>query len=204
MSPRIFLIACLVLALTSCRTSTDAPRTETAKKQQLLPPPSKPYMGTQQTRTEIQDLLARVPSSGPGQLAQIQMRLARMGEAAIVPLSDALSHPTVSVRSTAAYALGQIKDPRALDSLASRLADPDEGVRFEVATAMLRMDDHRGTDTMIYGLEHPDPRIRARSILVLQERTGQTKGYKADDAPIDRSAAVARWRAWAQSQRRGW
>lgn len=134
----------------------------------------------------------------------IQAKLVRFGEPAVAPLTNALAHPTPHVRSSAAYALGMIKDPRALDPLASRLADPDEATRFEVATAMLRMNDMRAVDTLMYGLEHSDPRYRARSILILQERTGQRLGYQADDAPEDRSAAVARWRAWARERQRGW
>ena len=207
MSRRIAWVALIALSLSACRTDTKVDTTNYAqpgKKQQLIPPERKLYMGTPQVQTEIRDQLSRIPSSNAGERIQIQWRLARYGEPAVAPLSEATSHPTPAVRSAAAFALGKIGDPRALDDLAARLGDPDESVRFEVATAMLRMKDMRGLDTMLYGLEHSDPRIRARSILVLQEVTGQTRGYRADDPPVDRSAAVARWRAWAQNQNRGW
>jgi HEAT repeat protein len=96
----------------------------------------------------------------------------------------------------AAYVLGVIKDPRSLDALHVAATGGAERLRFEAATSMLRMDDRRGLPPMIDGLESPDALVRARAILVLEENTGATMGYRADDRPADRAAAVARWRAW--------
>jgi HEAT repeat protein len=63
---------------------------------------------------------------------------------------------------------------------------------------MMRMGDRRGLGTLVDGLEDLDPLVRARAILVLKEGTGETFEYRADDNPVDRSAAVARWRFWLQ------
>ena len=60
----VLLLASLVLALPSCRTTTGAlPPSDAGKKQQLLPPQRKLYMGTKETRTEINELLARLEES---------------------------------------------------------------------------------------------------------------------------------------------
>ena len=95
-----------------------------------------------------------------------------------------------------AYVLGMVKDPRSLAALQQATLSKNRLLRFEAATAMVRMGDRRGLSTLIEGLEDRDPLVRARCILVLHERTGETMEYKADDAPGERAAAVARWRAW--------
>ena len=213
--PRLAMALVLsALALAACRHSprpdeisgepTSGDPGSGEREADALPAPRVPYRGTRRTRQDIADLLARVPSAGPPERQKIQARLVAHGEPAVVPLTQALRDPSADVRMTAAYALGMIQDPRALDALAAHRQDPNEAVRFEVATAMWRMSDLRGLDPLLYGLEHADPRIRARSIAVLRERTGDTLGYRADDTPVDRSAAVARWRAWARQRRADW
>ena len=39
----------------------------------------------------------------------------------------------------------------------------------------------------------------AQSLIILEEHTGKSFGYRIDDPPDERAAAVARWRAWAAS-----
>ncbi len=166
--------------------------------QQKEAPKDRPYyMATPQIQQDIRDLMARVPAATPVEFNQIAGKLAAYGEPAVPQLVSTLKEQS-GERShiMSAYVLGMIKDPRSLNALHEATYNPSERVRFEAATSMLRMNDRRGFRTMIGGLEHQDPLVRARSILILEERTGTTMGYRADARPQDRAAAVSRWRAW--------
>lgn len=60
--------------------------------------------------------------------------------AAVDPLVSALADPSVSVRSRAAEALGEIGDPRARAALEkSARSDPDSGVRASAAAALTKL-----------------------------------------------------------------
>lgn len=194
------LVPCLLAGLAACTqqqpkkpemsAAEKAAREEKARKDREF------YLGTRAAQQDIRDLFARVDGAAPHQWAQIAQKLVSYGEPAVPQMIANLDSHEKSVAVMAAYCLGMIQDPRALDPLARAMATPHEKLRFEAATAMLRMGDRRGLPTMIDGLEHPDPLVRARAILVLKERTGGTMGYAADGRPEDRAAAVARWRAW--------
>ena len=91
-------------------------------------------------------------------------------------------------------------DPRVVPPLQRATKDADALVRYEAGTALLRLGDMSGLDPVIAGLEDSDVTIRAKCILVLRDVTGSAFGYKPDDPPLDRQAAVARWKAWAMRQ----
>jgi len=154
------------------------------------------YRGTPKVREDIRDLMSRVPGASPQVWADVARKLTGYGEPAVPQLVANLESSDHEVQVMSAYVLGMIRDPRSLDALGRATLDPHLTVRYEAATAMLRMGDRRGLSTMIDALESPDPLVRARAILVLRENTGETFGYKADDKPEDRAAALARWRAW--------
>jgi hypothetical protein len=129
-------------------------------------------------------------------------RLAAQGEVAIPQLLQALeTHPGARTRGMAAYTLGNMGDRRVVDPLARALSDAATDVRLEVATALLRLGDVRGFDTLIGGLEDPDPRIRFQSIGNLKEASGSNFGFEPDGDPLERQAAVARWRGWVQQRK---
>ena len=129
-------------------------------------------------------------------------RLAAMGEPAIPPLLTAVArHPSGRTRSMAAYTLGYMNDRRTLDPLAAVLGDRDPEVRYEVAAALVRIGDDRGLAPLVAGLEDADPRVRLRCISILNDAVGSTYGFRADDEPLDRQAAVARWRGWLERRR---
>ncbi len=154
------------------------------------------YRGTAKVQQDIRDLMARVPGASHRQWADIARKLAGFGEPAVPQLIANLGSGDHDVQVMSAYVLGMIKDPRSLDALYRSTIEGAPVVRYEAATAMLRMGDKRGLRTMVDALDSPDPLVRARAILVLRERTGETFGYKADDVPDERSAALSRWRAW--------
>jgi HEAT repeat protein len=129
-------------------------------------------------------------------------QLGRLGEPAASALLRTLAeHPSARTRGMAAYTLGFLRDHRALDPLARALQDPDPEVRSEAATALARNGDDRGLATLIRGLEDADPRVRSRSIVVLHEAVGESLGFQPDDDPLDRQAAVARWKSWLKRRR---
>lgn len=191
--------AAALVPLSGCTSPrTTAPQDDVGR---LKPPREgqgdRPFrLTTPQVQQDIRDLMERVPGATPSQWNQIARKLAAYGEPAVPQLVANLRSSEESVQTISAYVLGVIRDPRTLDALHRATIEANRNVRYEAATAMLRMGDRRGLPTMIDGLEHPDPLIRARAILVLKERTGETFGYRADDRPADRAAAVARWRAW--------
>lgn len=205
---RPIALACAVLLLTACCQHspkrparkadgfpTDA--AEAAEDCRTIPKDRPYYKATPQIQQDIHDLMSRVPAARPDEFNILARKIAVYGEPAVPVLVGTLREQREErVHIMAAYVLGMLKDPRSLSALHEATFHPSESVRFEAATSMLRMHDRRGLTTMIAGLEHPDPLVRARSILVLEERTGETFGYKADARPGDRAAAVSRWRAW--------
>jgi hypothetical protein len=154
------------------------------------------YLGNEQVQQDVADLFARVDGSTPAQWTETARKLTGYGERAVPQLVQNLGSDKPRVALMSAYVLGTVKDPRSLSALQQATLSSDRLLRYEAATAMVRMGDRRGLPTLIDGLEDPDPLVRARSILVLNERTGEMKGYKADGKPMDRAAAIARWRDW--------
>lgn len=151
-----------------------------------------------QVQQDVRDLFIRVPTATPWQWNEIAQKLIAFGPGAVPQVAANLDSGVERVPVMAAFVLGKLEDPRALDALAQATTSADSALRYEAATSMLRMGDRRGLPVLIDGLEDRDPLVRARAILVLADRTGGTKGYKADDRPAERSAAIARWRAWYQ------
>ena len=67
--------------------------------------------------------------------------LARIGRPAVAPLICALDDRVSYVRALAAYALGNIGDPRALNPLKKALQDKDSSVRKEAKEALIKLGD---------------------------------------------------------------
>ena len=151
-----------------------------------------------QVQQDIKDLFIRVPTATPWQWNQIAQKLISFGSDGVPQVSANLESGVKGVPVMAAYVLGKLEDPRSLDALERATHSTNASLRYEAATAMVRMGDRRGLPVLIEGLDDRDPLVRARAIIVLYERTGETKDYKADDHPQERQAAVARWRAWYQ------
>ncbi len=198
---RLPLLFVAVLACAGCQTSKEPPsadRLKTPKQEEVQQRAGdRPYYrGSAKVQQDIRDLMGRVPGASHRQWADLARKLAGYGEPAVPQLVANLKSHDDDVKVMSAYVLGMIKDPRSLDALYRTTVVASPRVRYEAATSMLRMGDRRALETMVRGLESPDPLVRARAILVLRESTGETFGYKADDVPGERSAAVARWRAW--------
>jgi HEAT repeat protein len=189
--------ACVALPLlaTACRSPSRS----------TPPPPSAPaptpdkefYVGTPEMRARAQQQIARFDAEAIGERMDAARRVSLLGEPAVPLLLEALAtHPSPRTRSMAAYTLGFIKDHRARHPLAGALSDASTDVRLEAATALLRLGDVRGFAPLIAALEDPDALVRARAIKVLEDATGDALGFRPDEEPQERAAAVARWKGW--------
>jgi HEAT repeat protein len=68
------------------------------------------------------------------------------------------AHP--ESREEAAEALGEIRDPRAVDPLIGALKDRDHEVREEAVEALGKIGDKRAVEPLNAVLGDPDPKVR--------------------------------------------
>jgi hypothetical protein len=198
---RIVACAAVLLLLVGCRgIGTGDRRSNTVS----AGPGNRPwYAGTPEMQASIRKLLAQVPNTTGAGRIELGRRIVSFGEPAIPILVETLGSDDAALRGTAAWLLGFSRDARVVDALARTASDPDRLVRYEAASSLLSLGDPRGLHGTIDGLEDADPRIRAKCLDVLERHTGRTFGFAADGNPVDRAAAVSRWRAWAAAQGRG-
>ena len=197
---KITVLTIGLCALTAACSGRQKPP-EDASRLKPRPQGDRPYyQGTRQQQQDIAKLIERLSDPNPRTRYETVSKISRYGEPAIPQLVGALKHSDPDIRTTAAFGLGMMKDPRAYDALAAALGDPSEQVRFEAATALVRNRDGRGLSLLVNGLESEDPRVRMQCIRILKKNTGETFDYKPDGRPEDRAAAVARWRAWIQTR----
>jgi len=82
----------------------------------------------------------------------IQLRaesgLIKLGKSAVYALIAVTGHPNAQVRWRAAYALGEIGDPRAFESIAALLHDTQEEVRDEAVEALGNLGDLRAIESL--------------------------------------------------------
>ena len=158
------------------------------------------YAGTEAMRERLRDLILRLETAEEAERVEIGRRIVAMGEPAVPQLIAALSAPSPSTRSAAAWLLGFLVDPRSSDALVGALDDPVAHVRYEAAASLVKLKDPRGLPVVVDGLEDRDALVRAKCIILLEEMTGEDLGYRPDLAPDERRAAAARWRAWARER----
>ena len=106
-----------------------------------------------------------------------------------------LKDSDIYVRSEAVYALGEIKDARAIEPLGVFLKDNNRGVRENAAYALGKIGDARAIESLIFSLLDPDKFVR----IAVTEALGQIGDSRAveplratsnnDDEPIVRSYA---------------
>ena len=193
------LLTCLVLA--GCQGAQSQKR-ELPENTVDAGPGNRPWFaGTPEMQERIRKMLAMVPDTKGAGRIELGRRIVGFGEPATPILVDALNDQSADTRGTAAWLLGFVKDPRTADALARAASDEDPLVRYEASASLLAIGDPRGLNGLITGLQDEDPRIREKCITVLEAHTGETMGFRADDRPAERAAAVARWRAWACNRR---
>ncbi len=89
----------------------------------------------------VKRLIDALQDSDPDVRQNLAMALAKIGPAAVEPLTAALADPLAERRAGAAYALGQIGGPAksALPKLLDALDDKDLDVRRQVSFAVSRL-----------------------------------------------------------------
>ncbi len=84
----------------------------------------------------IDELIARLGYQNKDIRQSAVNALVKIGPSAFQPLTKALSYRSVSIRSFAAVALGQIGDPQAVQSLVKALGYVERSVRGFTAAAL--------------------------------------------------------------------
>ena len=176
--PLALSILSLAAALGACRSTDDIdPSTE------------------QQVRSRI-DMLATL--RGQELASDIRILGGMMKPYSVPFLVDAMGGDSrVRVRAGCAQALGISQDGRAVEPLAACAeTDGSPGVRYTAAFSLCLFRDPRGLPILFEALGSDDKTHRAQAIESLRELTGMDMGYRVDDPPEARRAAVARWEAW--------
>jgi HEAT repeat protein len=201
----VSLLLSVALTLAGCRANPGATRESgdegaaSATRAQ-----DRPYFeGTERMRAEVRSLLSRLPRASLSDRLDVGRRVVAIGEPAVPLLEESLASPDADVRSGSAWLLGLLRDPRSAPALRRAAADPVAHVACEAAASLLKMEDAAGYERLVQGLSDPDPRIRSRCVLLLERATGTDHDYRPDDAPEERAAAIARWRAWLDARARG-
>ena len=107
---------------------------------------------------------------------------------------------TPSVREQAVFALGQIRDRRAVEPLISALKDADADVREQAAFALGQIRDTAAVDALIVAVKDADTDVREQVVFAL----GQLRDPRAIDALTialkDQNADVRKQAAFALGQ----
>jgi HEAT repeat protein len=98
--------------------------------------------------------------------AELLKSIGKFGSAVIEPLIDALGDREGSVRRLAATALGELKDPRAIEELGMTLYDLHHEVGKAAAQALAKFGP-QAVDILIESLSHAEAGIRENAILAL-------------------------------------
>lgn len=126
--------------------------------------------------------------------------LAAIGEPAVLPLIDKLKDTNTDVRQRAIYALGYIKDLRAVEPIIASLKDTSEEVRHYAAAALGQIGDSKAVEPLISALN--DSFIYTR--LSAADSLGRIKDSRATKPLVmrikDESSEVRNKAVWALGQ----
>lgn len=157
----------------------------------MIPKSSIPADSDADVKKEIE----RLYSSKGGERGYGAYNLGKMGKRAApaVPfLIDALKDEDKDVRKNAACALGEIKDPRAIEPLIAALKDKDDNLRRRVPIALGKIKDSRAIEPLIVALKDKDNGVREIAAEALKEITGKDFGQDP-----------AKWQEWWVQNRGG-
>lgn len=104
--------------------------------------------------------------------------LAAIGEAALLPLIEGLQDTNSIVCSGVIDALGQLRDPRAVDPLVSMLQDEDRQVRADAAEALGSIGDQHAVEPLVDLLSDEDWYVRCHACYALGD-IGEISVYEA-------------------------
>lgn len=150
---------------------------------------------------EVAQLIGELRFMNGAELVEAANRLAFMRDFAYPQLREALKSDDAHTRANVIYVFGLAGDRRNIDFIRPLLEDQAVVVRYEAAATLVDMGDPAGFPTLIEGLTDDNIRWRFKCLEALRTVTGQDFGYKHDDDPALRRAAVERWRGWLQEKR---
>ena len=101
------------------------------------------------------------------------------------PLISALKDEDGDAREAAVMALGELKDPRAVEPLISALKDENGSVRYRAVMALGELKDPRAVESLISALKDENGSVRWNAAAALNKITG--KNFGEDEA---------KWRDW--------
>ncbi len=108
------------------------------------------------------------------------------------------------------WALGRVSnDADVVDVLLANMQNDDNPLFRDKAACALASDQihlTEGQKLQLYGrlieaLRDPKPQVRDIALKVLQEQTGQTKGFDPNAPPAEREAQISAWEQWLQEYR---
>ena len=121
---------------------------------------------------------------------QASSALAGLGTEGMDHLLAALHSRNKHTRLGVIEALGEIRDPRAVDPLIGLLGDNDNEVRWEAALALGEIADPRAFGPLEATLRDPDRYVRHGSAIALEKM-----GW-SPDSPVDRAFLLAGKQEW--------
>lgn len=121
---------------------------------------------------------------------QASSALAGLGTEGMNHLLAALHSRNKHTRLGVIEALGEIRDPRAVDPLIGLLGDNDNEVRWEAALALGEIADPRAFGPLEATLRDPDRYVRHGSAIALEKM-----GW-SPDSPVDRAFLLAGKQEW--------
>ncbi len=152
----------------------------------------------------IQDHISQFPYQSGQELWSNALWVAAKGEPAIPLLLKALEDKAPRMRSSAAFALGLMKDRRVIKYLPKHLEDPSFSVRLETARSLLYLGEFKGVPVLIEGLNNSEQPVRMYCAESLREMTGKDFDYDhRQKTPEQRKEAISKWTAWWKDQGSG-
>jgi HEAT repeat protein len=127
------------------------------------------------------------------------VKIAKKDLGVVDKLIRALKDEDSYVRSSVAWALGEIGDTRAVDALIEALKDEDSDVRENVAWALGKIGDSRAVEALIEALKDESSYVREKSIDALVKIAKKDLGVvdKLIKALKDEDSDVRKSVAWA-------
>jgi HEAT repeat protein len=114
----------------------------------------------------IIDRILEVFANEPNHVAEGYVQIvSSFGEAAVLPLIEALKSPNPNLRSYSASALGEIGDQRAKEPLLNLLSDDDYDTRLAASYALVELDSVESS-ALIQLFSDDDWRIRSSAVFI--------------------------------------
>jgi HEAT repeat protein len=125
----------------------------------------------QRPQSSLENSIANLKDSDPAVREQAAKELGKAREAgAVDALISVLQYDDVwSVRKSAAWALGEIRDDRALVPLMRAMSHKDWIIRFKVAEALGKLGDRRAAALLTEALQDENSRVYGEAIWALGE-----------------------------------